>query len=111
VLEAAASHQGTGAARYDKEWGTSEQPERREVEVVVVNMRDEHHIWSLFVEPESSADASQVEHTQAYQRVGQQAYSVDFEENGAVAEPREALPRARRAGHVFFGSEGHDPVA
>ena len=112
VLEAAPAQQGAGAARHDEEWGTSEQPERREVEVVVVDMRDEHHIGPMLVEPESGADASQVEHPRAYHRIGQQAYSVDFEENGAVAEPREALPRAaRRAGHVFFGSEGHDPVA
>ena len=65
VVEAAASQQGAGPARHDESRGTSEQPERREIEVVVVDMRDEHHIGPMLVEPESGADALQVEHPRA----------------------------------------------
>ena len=65
VVEAAPSQQGAGSARHDESWGTSEQPERREIEVVVVDMRDEHHIEPMLVEPESGADALQVEHPRA----------------------------------------------
>jgi hypothetical protein len=65
AVEAAAPQQGAGPARHHESWGTSEQPERREIEVVVVDMRDEHQIGPMLVESESRAEASQVEHPRA----------------------------------------------
>jgi len=59
--------------------------------MVVVDMGDQDCIDTQRIEPRGCSDSTQVEHPRTDDGIGQQADPVQLEEDGAVAEPGQAL--------------------
>jgi hypothetical protein len=87
VFEAVPPQQGADSTGYDEHRSAGDPPERREVEVVVVDMGDQDCIDAERIEPGCNSDSTQMEHPRTDHRIGQQADPVQLEEHGAVAEP------------------------
>ena len=93
VAEATSPQPRAGAARNDELRGAPKRLKRRDVEVVVVDMRNQHRIDETRVEPQSLSYPPQMEHPPSCNRVGQQADALELHEDRAVTEPGETLAR------------------
>ena len=100
-----APHHGRGAARHEHADVAGQPPQRGEVEVVEVEVRDQHGVER----PRDGgrrrrAVAAQVPEVIAQQRVGEQARAAELEQHGGVANPGEAIggraPDPRMAGRA-----------
>ena len=95
--EPGAPQHGARAAGRDDPHAAAEHPQRRHVEVVEVQVRDEDGVeprQDLRVRARAVAD--EVRHARAQHRIGEQARAADLERDGRVPDPGDPL----RAGHA-----------
>jgi hypothetical protein len=93
ALEAAAPHQDAGAARDDDAHRPVEPREGRQVEMVEVAVRDEDGVDIGERSTRHRPGSAQVYHGAPQDRVGEQARSVEADDDGAVAKPGERIVR------------------
>jgi hypothetical protein len=89
-----------------------ERLKRRDVEVVVVDMRNQHRIDETRVESQRLSDPPQMEDPPSSNRVGQQADLFELHEDRAVTEPGETLATLPRLGsprRQLLVGDGHRP--
>src|SRR5215211_9216856 len=83
LFEAPPAEQPARAARYDNRHPPAEIPERGEVEVIVVEMGDEHRVDATqCLDVIERPHTPQVGHTTPEYRIGEEPHAVDLEEDG-----------------------------
>jgi hypothetical protein len=96
VREADAPQRAARALRRDHAHAAPDQPQRPDVEVIEVDVGDQHGIDPLdHVVGRRRPVAAQVGKPPAQQRIGQQAHAADLEQHGRMADPGQALLVAR----------------
>ena len=91
-----AAQRRPGAARDKKPRAVAEPPERREVEMVPVEVRDEHRVERPQGLAGERHDAPQVHDAPAQHRIGEQPHAVELDEHGRVADVADRPGRHRR---------------
>ena len=84
--------QGAGARRYDEVRVPRKASQRRKVEVIPVEMRDEHRVERSERGPvDRLCDADEVGDAAPQHRVREQPHSGQLEEHGGVPQPRDPV--------------------
>ena len=88
-MKSAAQQQASAAARYDDRDVAADPPQRGQVEVVAVQMAQEHRVdGAQGLRRRRRRVPPQVGDAVAQQGVGEQSHAVEIDERGAVPDPR-----------------------
>ena len=97
VREPGAPHPRTGAGRHEHRRVAPEIAQRRHVEVVPVQVRDEHRVHAAeAIARRDGLDAAERTDPRPGDRVGQQADPVEVDDDGRVADEVEAQAPGHR---------------
>ena len=112
VGEALAREDRRGAARDDDAHVAPEHAQRREVQMIEVQVGDQGRVDALgHLAPRARAVAAQVRQPRAQHRIGEQAGAADLQQHRRVAHPRDALAGRRHGAAAGCAAGGADARA